>query len=234
MFYYYYFNINYINHTFVFPGEKKKIVKNILPQDGRVSIPIPKKTVWHGNSVIYIGIEDFFPNPITISVSIYLSIYPLARSKFLYSKTVETQFVLLGTAKSMVMGNRRYAQLAVSEDEDEAPPPRQRNSSSNDNRLTDRKRKKVKIDDDDEEQEGNGKEEGVRDRKKKKKMVDGEEEMNVTEAGVEEEEPADAKPIGETIRVSGKGRWRRSHYASFEYDGIRYELVSSLQNLYYF
>lgn len=126
------------------------------------------------------------------------------------------------------MGNRRYAQLAVSEDEDEddVHPLRQRR---NDNRMTDRKRKKVKIDEDDEEQEGNGKEEGVRDRKKKKKVVDGNEEMNATETDAEEDEPADAKPIGETIRVSGKGRWRRSHYASFDYDGIRYELVSSLQ-----
>lgn len=120
------------------------------------------------------------------------------------------------------MGNRRYAQLAVSEDEeeDDETPLRQRR---NDNRMTDRKRKKVKIDEDDDEQEGNGKEEGVRDRKKKKKV----EEEPETDA--EEDEPADAKPIGETIRVSGKGRWRRSHYASFEYDGIRYELVSSLQ-----
>lgn len=143
----------------------------------------------------------------------------------MHSKPPKLCFFLLGPAKTLVMGNRRYARLAVSEDEDEAPPPRQRNSSSNDERLTDRKRKKIKIDEDEEEQEGKGKEESVRDRKKKKKkMADGNEEMQVTEPGAEEDDPADAKPIGEIIRVSGKGRWRRSHYASFEYDGIRYEL----------
>ncbi|KAE8694586.1 Mitochondrial substrate carrier family protein isoform 1 [Hibiscus syriacus] len=46
----------------------------------------------------------------------------------------------------------------------------------------------------------------------------------------EEEDPVDegiledAKPIGEVVRVSGKGRGRRSHYESFEIDGHRYDL----------
>jgi len=37
----------------------------------------------------------------------------------------------------------------------------------------------------------------------------------------------DAKPIGEPVRVSGKGRGRKRHYDSFEFDGIQYTLVSS-------
>ncbi|PPD87728.1 hypothetical protein GOBAR_DD15367 [Gossypium barbadense] len=34
----------------------------------------------------------------------------------------------------------------------------------------------------------------------------------------------DAKPIGEAVRVSGKGRGRRSHYEAFEFDSNRYDL----------
>ncbi|XP_047160193.1 uncharacterized protein LOC124830501 isoform X2 [Vigna umbellata] len=34
----------------------------------------------------------------------------------------------------------------------------------------------------------------------------------------------DAKPIGEPVRVSGKGRGRKRHYDSFEFDGIQYTL----------
>ncbi|KAF7810279.1 ABC transporter F family member 4 [Senna tora] len=44
----------------------------------------------------------------------------------------------------------------------------------------------------------------------------------------EEEQPQheDAKPIGDAIRFSGKGRGRRKHYESFEYDGNQYVVVS--------
>ncbi|XP_040873173.1 uncharacterized protein [Glycine max] len=34
----------------------------------------------------------------------------------------------------------------------------------------------------------------------------------------------DAKPLGEPVRVSGKGRGRKRHYDSFEFDGIQYIL----------
>ncbi|CAJ1927830.1 unnamed protein product [Sphenostylis stenocarpa] len=34
----------------------------------------------------------------------------------------------------------------------------------------------------------------------------------------------DAKPIGEPVRISGKGRGRKRHYVSFEFDGIQYTL----------
>ncbi|MCI45676.1 bromo-adjacent-like (BAH) domain protein, partial [Trifolium medium] len=36
--------------------------------------------------------------------------------------------------------------------------------------------------------------------------------------------PDDAKPIGDPIRVSGKGRGRKRHYESFEFDGNQYSL----------
>ncbi|OMO58646.1 hypothetical protein COLO4_34461 [Corchorus olitorius] len=34
----------------------------------------------------------------------------------------------------------------------------------------------------------------------------------------------DAKPIGAVVRLSGKGKGRRSHYEAFEFDGNRYDL----------
>uniref|UniRef100_A0A2N9FSL2 Uncharacterized protein n=1 Tax=Fagus sylvatica TaxID=28930 RepID=A0A2N9FSL2_FAGSY len=57
-------------------------------------------------------------------------------------------------------------------------------------------------------------------------------EGSVTSSGEEDEdeEPPqeDAKTIGDSIRLSGKGRGRRSHYEAFEFDGNRYDLVSHL------
>nr|CAD1834831.1 unnamed protein product [Ananas comosus var. bracteatus] len=49
------------------------------------------------------------------------------------------------------------------------------------------------------------------------------------EAAAEEEDEEDgsqedAKPIGDVVRVSGKGRKKKKHYASFEYDGNVFEL----------
>lgn len=43
----------------------------------------------------------------------------------------------------------------------------------------------------------------------------------------EEEEEAvqeDAKPVGEIVKTTGKGRNRKNHYSAFEYDGNRFEL----------
>ncbi|VFR01875.1 unnamed protein product [Cuscuta campestris] len=46
----------------------------------------------------------------------------------------------------------------------------------------------------------------------------------------EEETPADppaeedAKPIGRVVRVRGKGRCRRNHYAAFQYNGFQFDL----------
>ncbi|KAL3498841.1 hypothetical protein ACH5RR_041573 [Cinchona calisaya] len=133
------------------------------------------------------------------------------------------------------MRNRRLTQMASSDDDDNAPLrqlPR-RNSKNNDEQeeTSQRKRKKVKLSDDEGDERGEqDKEEIVRDRKKKKKVT---EEVEVEEetagkpsaGGDEEEAPQeDAKPIGDVVRVSGKGRGRRNHYESFEYDGIRYDL----------
>ena len=46
----------------------------------------------------------------------------------------------------------------------------------------------------------------------------------------EDEEPPqkEVKMIGDSIRLSGKERGRRSHYEAFEFDENRYDLVSHL------
>ncbi|KAI5655487.1 hypothetical protein M9H77_32674 [Catharanthus roseus] len=123
------------------------------------------------------------------------------------------------------MGNRRLAQLATSDDEDDDRSLRRRSSPGNEQRTNERKRKKMKLDNEEEQ----GKEETARNNKRQKKKVvvdDEEEEEQVSEPEEEEEEEEEdpAKPIGDVIRVSGRGKGRRNHYDAFEYDGNRYDL----------
>ncbi|XP_027340270.1 DNA topoisomerase 1 isoform X2 [Abrus precatorius] len=111
------------------------------------------------------------------------------------------------------MGNRRFTQVATSDDEDEARP--RPATATEENRSKQRKRKRMKLQEEDEEEEEEEKNE--EDKKKKRKPKDKED---------EEEEPPqeDAKPIGDPVRVSGKGRGRRKHFESFEFDGNQYTL----------
>ncbi|PIA26580.1 hypothetical protein AQUCO_09100036v1 [Aquilegia coerulea] len=57
-----------------------------------------------------------------------------------------------------------------------------------------------------------------------------EEEEEEEEEQEEEDEPIieDAKPIGEVMKESGKGRNKRTHFEAFEYDGNRFELEDSV------
>ncbi|KAK7399211.1 hypothetical protein VNO78_10390 [Psophocarpus tetragonolobus] len=119
------------------------------------------------------------------------------------------------------MGNRRFTQVATSDEEDEAPPPpplpKQQSSASasEENRpKKQRKRKRMKLQEEEEEEE-------EEDKKKKRKTKDKQEERSNEE---EEAPQEDAKPIGEPIKFSGKGRGRKKHYESFEYDGNQYTL----------
>lgn len=118
------------------------------------------------------------------------------------------------------MRNRRVAQVFTSDDEDEVPMTRRRSRSED--KRPERKRKKMKLQDEDDEEDDEQTES-----KKRKKKQDEEEEEEPEEEGNQE----DAKPIGEVVRVSGKGRGRRSYYESFEFDGNRYDLVSSYLHL---
>ncbi|XP_072990436.1 protein REPRESSOR OF VERNALIZATION 1 [Typha latifolia] len=119
------------------------------------------------------------------------------------------------------MGKRRFAQVATSDDEEETNiTTKTKQSQRQDDADEKRKgKKKLRLDDEDEGREI--------DRSKRRKGGgrgrdweddDGDEE--------EEQEPPqeDAKPIGDVIRVSGKGRKKKKHFASFEYDGNVFEL----------
>ncbi|XP_076897778.1 ASI1-immunoprecipitated protein 3-like [Bidens hawaiensis] len=110
------------------------------------------------------------------------------------------------------MRNRRY--LATSDEDDAAPPPKQQ-EDADEVRSSQRKRKRMKIyEDDEDEYEQQQLEEAIKQSINKKQPNHHE----------EDEEAPDAKPIGEVVRVSGKGKTRRNHYKSFEFDGISYEL----------
>ena len=103
------------------------------------------------------------------------------------------------------MGNRRIARITTSDDEDEAQPPSRLHSPEMEKQQPrQRRRKKIKLPEEEEERE------------------------KETQSGDEEAPQEDAKPIGDAVRVSGKGRGRRSHYEAFEFDGNRYDLVSFL------
>lgn len=136
------------------------------------------------------------------------------------------------------MGNRRNS-VAVSDDEDDVPLTSRvtRASRNGEDKVNQRKRKKVRLGEEEEVEEEvetknvpENEEEKERGRGKRnkrlKKVEEEEEEPEPVEKEEDEEQLEDAKPIGEVIRVTGKGRGRRNHYESFEYDGNRYELVS--------
>ncbi|XP_073132947.1 ASI1-immunoprecipitated protein 3 [Henckelia pumila] len=110
------------------------------------------------------------------------------------------------------MRNRRIAHVPTSDDEDDAPLQQPRDSPGDENQNQ-RKRKKVYLSDDEDERE-------VKSHGKRKKM----EEKEEPEPEDEEQEDAVAQPMGEVVRVSGKGRGRRNHYDSFELDGLQYHL----------
>ncbi|XP_028767408.1 uncharacterized protein LOC114725115 isoform X1 [Neltuma alba] len=123
------------------------------------------------------------------------------------------------------MGNRRFTLVATSDEEDESPTrPQQRrqqqqpSSVSEENRSKQRKRKRMKLPEEEDEEEEEA------DKKKKRKPKDKEEEGSMSADEEEEQPQEDAKPIGDPIRVSGKGRGRRKHYDSFEFDGNQYTL----------
>ncbi|KAF2297819.1 hypothetical protein GH714_003682 [Hevea brasiliensis] len=113
------------------------------------------------------------------------------------------------------MGNRRFAQISTSDEEDEEPTPPPKTRSSMKLEGNERKRKKIKLPDEDEEKLRGGK-------VKKKARVETAVENTDREEEVAPQE--DAKPVGEPVKLSGKGRGRRSHYDAFEFDGNRYDL----------
>ncbi|XP_076947382.1 ASI1-immunoprecipitated protein 3-like [Bidens hawaiensis] len=109
------------------------------------------------------------------------------------------------------MRNRRY--VAASDDDDDDPPQKE----SDEMRSSQRKRKRMKLyEDEEEEDEENAIQQS--NNIKPNNEDDRSEEKEVSPA------PEDAKAIGDVVRVSGKGKSRRNHYNSFEFDGLSYDL----------
>lgn len=125
------------------------------------------------------------------------------------------------------MGNRR---VPPSDDGDDLPLSRSLNIGES---RSQRKRKMVQLSDDEDDKGGKGLkqcERNVSDGSDDPQPHAGNEcnEQEEKEDEDEDEEEVEAQPLGEVIRVSGRGRRTRKHYARFEYDGIEYELVSIL------
>lgn len=129
------------------------------------------------------------------------------------------------------MRNRRFAQIATSDDEDDFAPQSQQSSDEIPSSMRKRKLKRLA----EESEEGDEEVERHRSKKKKKGEEEKEEAAETASEGEEEEEEEEleAKPIGELVKISGKGRTRRHHYQAFEYDGNQYELVSCFSDRVY-
>ncbi|KAL5053009.1 hypothetical protein RYX36_033691 [Vicia faba] len=127
------------------------------------------------------------------------------------------------------MVTRRFTQPPTSDDEDDDSPPSKPHSTSTnfvgDNASNHRKRKVLNLQDEDDDEE---EEEASNVNEKKMKLNDDDDDDVEEEdeaSGEEDEAPLeDAKPVGGPVRVSGKGRGRKSHFQSFEFDDNLYSL----------
>ncbi|GAV57952.1 BAH domain-containing protein/TFIIS_M domain-containing protein, partial [Cephalotus follicularis] len=130
------------------------------------------------------------------------------------------------------MRSRRFTQVDTSDDEDDvvAPPPKTRSSASKPEdtntaiQSNQRKRKRMALIGEDDEDEEVIEEKSNKGGRKRKETAHKEEDGADGEDDEEDAPQEDAKPLGGAVRVSGKGRTRRSHYEAFEFDGSRYDL----------
>ncbi|KAK2439055.1 bromo-adjacent proteiny (BAH) domain-containing protein [Trifolium repens] len=99
------------------------------------------------------------------------------------------------------MVTRRF--ISTSDDEDDSPPPPPPPSNNHRKRKLHEESHDDDDDDDDDEKE---------------------EEDPSSEEDEDDSPVEDAKPIGEPVRVSGKGKGRKKHFHSFEFDGDQYNL----------
>ncbi|GER47748.1 bromo-adjacent homology domain-containing family protein [Striga asiatica] len=115
------------------------------------------------------------------------------------------------------MRQRRFAQAPTTDDDPPSPTGTRSGGAPNPNR---RKRRLVRLpeeeEDDDEEEE---QEEGAKLTEQKKRRRKNEEAETMPPA-----ENVEPQPMGAVVRVSGKGKGRRTHYESFEYNGHLYSL----------
>ncbi|CAJ2676581.1 unnamed protein product [Trifolium pratense] len=126
------------------------------------------------------------------------------------------------------MVTRRF--ISTSDDEDDSPPPPSNNLAADTNPTNNRKRKIMKLPEEDDDDEV---EEQLPINDKKKEFNDNEENHDGDDEKEEEEEPSSEEddwpvPIGEPVRVTGKGRGRKKHFHSFEFTGEQYKLEDSV------
>ncbi|XP_038971116.1 uncharacterized protein LOC103705583 [Phoenix dactylifera] len=108
------------------------------------------------------------------------------------------------------MGKRRFTQVSTSEDEEE---PTRNDAGER------RKGKKLRVEDEEKEPQSRGGDAAGG------SSSGGGGGGGGGGNGKEEEPPLeDAKPKGRVLRVSGKGKRKKRHYCSFEYDGNTFEL----------
>ncbi|PKA53193.1 hypothetical protein AXF42_Ash009923 [Apostasia shenzhenica] len=107
------------------------------------------------------------------------------------------------------MGKRRAAEVS-SEDEEKSPP-------TDDRRQRRQRRLREDKDEDDAEKDENQleKDGGGNDGEAAEELSQGEEET---------EEEAKAVPLGDVLKITGKGKMMKNHYGSFEFEGNVYEL----------
>ncbi|KVH91870.1 uncharacterized protein LOC112529564 [Cynara cardunculus var. scolymus] len=98
---------------------------------------------------------------------------------------------------------------------DDANPPPSPPPTTDEAREWRRKRKMIVYDEEDEEKEGD----------QASSPLNNDEEEDEDD---NEEVGDDAKPIGNVVRVSWKGKSRRNHFKGFEADGISYELEDTV------
>ncbi|CAA0831552.1 bromo-adjacent homology (BAH) domain-containing protein [Striga hermonthica] len=115
------------------------------------------------------------------------------------------------------MRQRRFAQAPTSDNDQPSPTGTRSAGSPNPNR---RKRRLVRLpeeeeDDGDEEEQGDGAK--LTEQKKRRRKNEEAETMPPAEN-------VEPQPMGAVVRVSGKGKGRRTHYESFEYNGHLYSL----------
>ncbi|XP_056850267.1 uncharacterized protein LOC130499844 [Raphanus sativus] len=123
----------------------------------------------------------------------------------------------------MVSG-RRFSLVYSSDDEEDfvvETRSQGQNSRRPEETMEGRGRKRKKVSLYDESDDKDGEEEKETERKRKRKKDD-------DKTPPKKVKPDDVKPVGEPVKVTGRGRGRRTHYRQFENRGKRYELEESV------
>ncbi|KAJ4788524.1 hypothetical protein LUZ62_039770 [Rhynchospora pubera] len=162
------------------------------------------------------GVSDNWSKPTSANLS--FTVHTLHFEVFGLEGTLECE-----GGREREMRKRRFAQVATSDDEEEEEEePKISKASASREKRRERsngraKKRKGVEDESDEDEKGEGEEE---EEESEEESSEGEEEQEPERENVQE----DAKVIGDVIKVTGKGKRKKNHYASFEFDGNVFEL----------